>query len=106
MIFGIGGAVTEDLAERYPVPVVRVGIADCFTDRHGCADAEVVAGARRARCGSRGRAARSGTGWVDRSLEAAAGGKTPAAQKRPAGASPVDDGYDGYYLAGGVPAAG
>ena len=57
VIGGLGGAVTEALAERCPVPVVRVGIADCFTesgpyfdllDRHGCAVADVVAGARRA----------------------------------------------------------
>lgn len=54
---GLGGAVAEALAERCPVPVVRVGIADRFTesgpyfdllDRHGCAVADVVAGARRA----------------------------------------------------------
>ena len=54
---GLGGAVAEALAERYPVPVVRVGIADRFTesgpyfdllDRHGCAVDDVVAGARRA----------------------------------------------------------
>lgn len=54
---GLGGAVAELLAERCPVPVVRVGIADRFTesgpyfdllDRHGCAAADVVAGARRA----------------------------------------------------------
>ena len=54
---GLGGAVAEALAEQCPVPVVRVGIADRFTesgpyfdllDRHGCAVADVVAGARRA----------------------------------------------------------
>lgn len=54
---GLGGAVAEALAERCPVPVVRVGIADRFTesgpyfdllDRHGCAVDDVVAGARRA----------------------------------------------------------
>ena len=54
---GLGGAVTEALAERHPVPVVRVGIGDRFTesgpyfdllDRHGCAVADVVAGVRRA----------------------------------------------------------
>ena len=27
---GLGGAVAELLAEAYPVPVVRVGVADCF----------------------------------------------------------------------------
>ena len=52
---GLGGAVAEALAETYPVSVVRVGIADCFTesgpyfdllDRHGCSVADVVAGAR------------------------------------------------------------
>ena len=32
VIGGLGGAVTEALAERCPVPVVRVGIADCFTE--------------------------------------------------------------------------
>ena len=57
VIGGLGGAVSEALAERCPVPVVRVGIADCFTesgpyfdllDRHGCAVADVLAGARRA----------------------------------------------------------
>ena len=57
VIGGLGGAVTEALAKRWPVPVVRVGIADCFTesgpyfdllDRHGCAVADVLAGARRA----------------------------------------------------------
>ena len=54
---GLGGAVAEALAEHFPVPVVRVGIADCFTesgpyfdllDRHGCSVADVLAGARRA----------------------------------------------------------
>jgi transketolase len=29
---GLGGAVTEVVAEACPVPVVRVGIADCFTE--------------------------------------------------------------------------
>ena len=57
VIGGLGGAVAEALAESCPVPVVRVGIADCFTesgpyfdllDRHGCAIADVVAGVRRA----------------------------------------------------------
>ena len=57
VIGGLGGAVTEALAERCPVPVVRTGIADRFTesgpyfdllDRHGCSTADVAAGARRA----------------------------------------------------------
>lgn len=30
IIGGLGGAVTEILAEKYPVPVRRVGIKDCF----------------------------------------------------------------------------
>ena len=32
VIGGLGGAVTEALAESCPVPVVRVGSADCFTE--------------------------------------------------------------------------
>ena len=53
---GLGGAVTEALAETCPVPVVRTGIADCFTesgpyfdllDRHGCSVADVVTGTHR-----------------------------------------------------------
>ena len=54
---GLGGAVAEAVAESWPVPVVRVGIRDRFTesgpyfdllDRHGCAVDDVAAGARRA----------------------------------------------------------
>ena len=30
MIGGLGGAVCETLARRYPVPVARVGMRDCF----------------------------------------------------------------------------
>ncbi len=57
VIGGLGGAVAEALAETCPVPVVRTGIADCFTesgpyfdllDPHGCSVADMVAGARRA----------------------------------------------------------
>ena len=27
---GLGGAVCETLSEKYPVPVKRIGIKDCF----------------------------------------------------------------------------
>jgi len=32
IIGGLGGAVAEVLSENYPVPMVRVGIMDCFTE--------------------------------------------------------------------------
>jgi transketolase len=54
---GLGGAVAEALGERFPVPVVRVGIRDQFAetgpyqallDRYGLAVADVAGAARRA----------------------------------------------------------
>jgi len=57
IIGGLGGAVTEVLGSRCPVPVLRVGIADTFTetgpyeallDRYGMGVTDIVASARRA----------------------------------------------------------
>jgi len=57
IIGGLGGAITEVLGSRCPVPVLRVGIADTFTetgpyeallDRYGMGVTEIVASARRA----------------------------------------------------------
>ena len=57
IVGGLGGAVAEVLAERCPVPVVRVGIADRFTetgpyaqilDRYGMAVKDIVNAAHRA----------------------------------------------------------
>lgn len=57
VIGGLGGAGTEALAETCPVPVVRTGVADRFTESGPCFDlplpprlltADVLACARRA----------------------------------------------------------
>jgi transketolase len=32
IIGGLGGAVAEVLSENYPVPMIRVGIMDCFAE--------------------------------------------------------------------------
>jgi len=57
IIGGLGGAVTEVLSSQCPVPILRVGIADTFTetgpyeallDRYGMGVTDIVASARRA----------------------------------------------------------
>jgi transketolase len=57
IIGGLGGAVTEVLSSQCPVPILRVGIADTFTetgpyeallDRYGMGVIDIVASARRA----------------------------------------------------------
>jgi transketolase len=57
IVGGLGGAVTEAVAGECPVPVVRVGLPDCFAetgpynailDRYGMAVENVVAAAKRA----------------------------------------------------------
>jgi len=57
IIGGLGGAVAEAVSAVYPVPIVRVGIADRFAesgpyfallDRYGMSVADVVAAARQA----------------------------------------------------------
>ena len=57
VVGGLGGAVAEVLAERAPVPVIRVGIQDRFAetgpyfallDRYGMGVADVVSAAKRA----------------------------------------------------------
>lgn len=63
IIGGLGSAVTEVVAENYPVPVKRVGIADRFAetgpyfallDCYGMAVADIVAAARQAVAAKRG----------------------------------------------------
>jgi transketolase len=57
IIGGLGGAVTEVLSSQCPIPILRVGIADIFTetgpyeallDRYGMGVTDIVASARRA----------------------------------------------------------
>jgi transketolase len=57
IIGGLGGAITEAVADTYPVPVKRVGIADRFAetgpyfemlDRYGLSVDDIVAAARQA----------------------------------------------------------
>jgi transketolase len=57
IIGGLGGAVTEVLSSQCPVPILRVGIADTFTetgpyeallDRYGMGVTDIVASTRRA----------------------------------------------------------
>ncbi len=57
IVGGLGGAVAELVADRYPVPVKRVGLADRFAetgpytellDRYGMAVADIVAASRAA----------------------------------------------------------
>ena len=57
IVGGLGGAVSEAVSAVYPVPVVRVGIADCFAetgpysallDRYGMSAADIVAAAQKA----------------------------------------------------------
>jgi transketolase len=57
IIGGLGGAVTEVLSSQCPIPILRVGIADTFTetgpyeallDRYGMGVTDIVASARRA----------------------------------------------------------
>jgi transketolase len=57
IVGGLGGAVAEAMAEAYPVPIKRVGIADRFTetgpyfellDRYGMSVPDIVGAARQA----------------------------------------------------------